>query len=78
MNAYRCDLCGELFANRGEIKVNSLAGIYYTLLIRTDNNAVIDICNSCRCRLQDVLDAISNDRIMEERRLTAELYGIIN
>ncbi len=78
MNAYRCDICGELFANRGEIRVNGLAGMYHTLVKRTDNNAVIDICDSCRCRLQDVLNAISNDRIMEERRLMAELYGIIN
>lgn len=67
MNAYRCDLCGELFVKHGEIRVNSLEGMYYTLLKRNDN-AVIDICDTCRCRLQDVLDTIYSDRLEKEKR----------
>lgn len=65
MNAYRCDLCGELFVSRGEVRVGSIAEMYYTLLKRSDNE-VIDICNTCRCRLQDVFDTIYDERLKKE------------
>ncbi len=61
MNAHRCDLCGELYAENGEIRIKSLSGIYYTLLRRNDG-AVIDICSSCRLKLQDVFDNIGANR----------------
>lgn len=66
MNAYRCDLCGELFVSRGEVRVGSIAGMYYTLLKRNDN-VVIDICSTCRCRLQDVFDTIYDERLKKEK-----------
>lgn len=67
MNAHRCDLCGELYAENSEIRIKSLAGIYYTLLRRNDG-AVIDICSSCRLKLQDVFDTIGNDWELGRRK----------
>ena len=61
MNAYRCDLCGDFFAHHGEFRIPSPAGIYYTLFKNNIGN-VVDICDSCRCRLQDVLDTIRDER----------------
>lgn len=67
MNAHRCDLCGELYAKNGEIRIKSLVGIYYTLLKRNDGT-VIDICSSCRLKLQDVFDNIGANREMGKRK----------
>lgn len=66
MNAFRCDFCGELFAHRGEIRIKSLLGIYYTLF-KNNDDTVIDICDTCRCRIQDLLDDIRDDRMKKEK-----------
>lgn len=49
-----------------EIRINSLLGIYYTLL-KNNDDTVIDICDTCRCRIQDLLDDIRDDRIKREK-----------
>ncbi len=63
MNAYRCDLCGDYFLKHGEFRIASPApaGMYYTLF-RNNAGNVVDICGSCRCRLQEVLDTIRDER----------------
>ncbi len=66
MNAYRCDLCGDYFLKHGEFRIASLAGMYYTLF-KNDAGNVVDICDHCRCRLQDVLDTIRYEREQAER-----------
>ncbi len=67
MNAHRCDLCDSLYAKNGEIRIKSTEGIYYTLLRRNDG-AVIDICDCCHCKLQDVFDTIRDDRVRGKRK----------
>lgn len=68
MNAYKCDLCGELFVHHGEFRIArpAPAGMYYTLFKNNAGN-VVDICDHCRCRLQDVLDTIRYEREQAER-----------
>ncbi len=65
MNAYICDLCGDCFVELGQFRIASPAGMYYTLF-KNDAGNVIDICNFCRCRLQDVLDTIRYEREQAE------------
>ncbi len=77
MNAFRCDFCGELFAYRGEIRINSLLGIYYTLL-KNNDDTVIDICDTCRCRIQDLLDDIRDDRIKKEKEEEREADELLS
>lgn len=66
MNAFRCDLCGEYFLVHGEFRIATPAGMYYTLFKNNAGKAV-DICDHCRCRLQDVMDTISYEREQAER-----------
>lgn len=61
MNAYRCDFCGELYVRNREIRIKSLAGIYYTHLLNVEGKA-IDICDCCRCKIQETLDALADKR----------------
>lgn len=66
MNAYRCDLCGDYLLQHGHFRIASPTGMYYTLF-KNDAGNVVDICDHCRCRLQDVLDTIRYEREQAER-----------
>ncbi len=63
MNACRCDLCGDYFLKRGKFRIASPApaGIYYTLFKNNAGN-VVEIYDSCRCRLQEILDTVRYER----------------
>ncbi len=64
MNAYRCDFCGGLYVTNGEIRIKSLAGIYYTRLLNVEGKT-IDICDCCRFKIQETFDALAEKKSKE-------------
>lgn len=58
MQAYRCDFCGELFAQPTEIDVSGLIDdkIFRSIMVRIDNGNRVDVCNGCRMVIKDTLE----------------------
>lgn len=59
MIAYKCDICGNLFAQPTEINVRNTfpeKKFFAAVLVRSADGLRVDICNDCRLKLEKVID----------------------